>query len=398
MASGQERSLQKRPDLVPERLMRGGLIVGVEQGIQGSLMSVTGAAIERITRERTEVPPQFKLPERPVYFLDPNTRRLIMISNRENRGENKTPDKYGLFAEIVELDEEGKPHYRLSSSEIILPNDNYHLVAVGPNNYGLPPSHIEVTEEEEGGKKKFVPWNLWLGTLQNWMNEVKINPNEDFDSFVRRFSELRARNMSEAKEKIKAVFPNGEQGLAEATMPINVILSSKDNELLLKASQQAGLYPVILDMKELAHIVDKDFPLDKELIADDRAIHSITRYLPTGYVDYNPAVITFDLNVYNELCQSAEGVGKNMYSRLRELFHGFQQYNSIFSLVMLMGEKPFEDTEVDKQFKESDEPRKIRHGLYRSSYFEEQYLGLLNKLKADLLLTMFLRGGAPIVK
>src|SRR3990170_7061927 len=116
MTTENEQSLQKRPALVPERLMQGGLVVGVEQGIQGSLMSVTGAAIERITRERIEVPPQFKLPERSVYFLDPNTRRLIMISNRENRGENKTPDKYGLFAEIVELDEEGKPHYRLSSS------------------------------------------------------------------------------------------------------------------------------------------------------------------------------------------------------------------------------------------------------------------------------------------
>lgn len=80
MSQEHGQSLARRQEGL-EKLKRGGLIVGMEPSIQGSLFNVTGAALERITRERTEVPPQFKLPERAVYFLDPNTRRLIMISN-----------------------------------------------------------------------------------------------------------------------------------------------------------------------------------------------------------------------------------------------------------------------------------------------------------------------------
>lgn len=44
-----ETRLQQRPDLVPEipeRLLRGGLIVGAEQGISGPLMQITGIAAQ----------------------------------------------------------------------------------------------------------------------------------------------------------------------------------------------------------------------------------------------------------------------------------------------------------------------------------------------------------------
>ena len=44
------------------------------------------------------------------------------------------------------------------------------------------------------------------------------------------------------------------------------------------------------------------------------------------------------------------------------------------------------------------DPKKDENGRYFCGYNQEEYRGLLNKLKADLLLTMFLRGGAPIVK
>lgn len=380
----EKRQIQKRPELVPERLMRGGLIVGVEQGIQGSLMSVTGAAIERITRERTEVPPQFKLPERPVYFLDPNTRRLIMISNRENRGENKTPDKYGLFAEIVELDEEGKPHYRLSTSEIILPNDNYQLVAVGPNNYGLPPSHIEVVEEEEEGKKKFVPWNLWLGNLQNWMNELRVDTNEGFDAFVERFYKSRLNSETNVKRKIEETFRESYQGIDEKTIPANIIITDKgENDLLYEVSREAGFYPVIFTAGNLAALFDEIAQRHESIIKED--LYNIGHYARHDVIKYSIGVLTIDEDALDQ--EDSSRVSK---LSLRYIPGEFQKFNSIFALVSVRRQEIFNDPD--------SEPKKRNHGYYFSPYDEDQYRGLLNKLKADLLLTMFLRGGAPIVK
>ncbi|OGH14370.1 MAG: hypothetical protein A2687_01955 [Candidatus Levybacteria bacterium RIFCSPHIGHO2_01_FULL_38_26] len=410
MTQENEQSIQKRPELVADKLIQGGLIVGVESGIQGSLMSVTGAAIERITRERTEVPPQFKLPERAVYFLDPNSRRLIMISNRENRGEDKTPDKYGLFAEIVELDEEGKPHYSLSTSEIILPNDNYQLVAVGPNNYGLPPSHIEVVEEEEEGKKKFVPWNLWLGTLQNWMNEVNIDPNEDFGEFVKRFENLRRQSQIQSQNKIKEIFRESNQGIDDKTIPSNMIITDQgEDSFLYKASLDAGFYPIMLEPKQMVERYEamQDYFFDTNVehklsFLERRSmafnIHQYASVKLDAPYTYNVAVITIDEDSMSRTQVNEE----RRYESLRFVVDTLQKENPIFSVVSVRKDEPFEDPDMEESYRRfgltDSEPKKNVSGWYRSPSDEEQYRGLLNKLKADLLLTMFLRGGAPIIK
>lgn len=391
MANEQEQSLQKRPELVPERLMRGGLIVGVEPGIQGSLISVTGAAIERITRERTEVPPQFKLPERPVYFLDPNTRRLIMISNRENRGENKTPDKYGLFAEIVELDEEGKPHYRLSTSDFILPNDNYHLVAVGPNNYGLPPSHIEVVEEEEEGKKKFVPWNVQLAELQNWITQVVINPDERLDQFIQRFDKLREEARLKVMTTIKQVFQEGDQGFDERIKPINIIVTPQDKDgALRKASIKAGLYPFLVKPEEAVEVISK---MESGQITGDPKLNTLINFFQSYTRDYSDraAVITVDEKSKwypnDEVDEDNYNYNRSLDTQFREMhyfIYEFKTKDTVFAFVRLTNES-------------EQGNHKMTHGFYYS-HNDQEYTLLLNKLKADLMLTMFLRGGAPIVK
>jgi len=392
MASEQEQSLQKRSELVPEKLMRGGLIVGVEQGIQGSLMSVTGAAIERITRERTEVPPQFKLPERPVYFLDPNTRRLIMISNRENRGENKTPDKYGLFAEIVELDEEGKPHYRLSSSEIILPDDNYHLVAVGPNSFGLPPSHIEVTEEEEGGKKKFVPWNVRLAELQNWMTQVTVNPEESLEDFLERFDKLKDEGRQKVNKTIEQAFPRGNQGFNDTIKPINLIITPQGKDgILHKASVKAGLYPFLVKPADAAEVITS---AGRGIRGESKEISILGRFFQSYTEGYSSrvAVVTVDdesaeypNNEEDESGSKYNNALLDQFMKIAYFISELQRKDSMFAVVRL----PNMDVELENS--------KDGHGYY-ISHNDQEYELLLNKLKADLLLTMFLRGGASIVK
>lgn len=416
-----ERSLQKRPDLNPQ-LFRGGLIVGAESALQGPLMRMTGFALERITRERTEVPPSLRLPERPVYLFDPNTKRLVMVSNREPvERRAKTQDKYGLFAEIVELDEEGNPHYRLATSDVILSAESYIPVAVGPNDFNLPPSHIEVIEapEEETQERKFVPWNLWLGQLQNWMNKVVIHPGEDFATFVKRFQKLRSETSNQAENKIRESFPDGQQGIDKETLPANIILTDKGTDsFLYQESQAAGLYPFLVNPNDLAEFLVAAGNLNRTDLIRHRTFKTLSDVFLPGRgpvkemvnLKYSVACISLDRQAFIDLQKKAYAAEENKLGQMiwgiNNIMHIIQSEGPVFAIVDV--DKPYETESPDKKTETeyeklgfdiaSLEPNKLAHGWYLSPHSEKMYRELLNKLKADLLLTMFVRGGAPMVK
>jgi hypothetical protein len=389
-----KQSLEKRPEITPGPLIKG-LIEPVEgRSIQGPLVNMVGFGLERITRERAEVPKHLKLPERPVYLLDPFTRRLIMISYREP-DPRKKDYMAGLFAEIVELDKNGEPRYRLSTSDVILTGETYQPVVVGPNEFGFPPSHIEVVEEKEerGGKEEFIPWNVWLGQLQSWMNEVRIDPDENLGAFVERFHELRQRSQSEAVQKIKEVFPESRQGMDGRTLPINVIITDKDTDSwLYQASLNTGIYPLLLDPKKMREILEEYYGIEPR--QHPGFVQRLSSYLPREYGNSNAAVITQD--------ESAFYTFMHDFPYLHHTFNEVCQNDPIFAFVNVWRPIPYspeEESEFSKIGIEGiDEPRKIEHGWYSAPYDEKMYRELLMKLKADLLLTMFLRGGAPLIK
>jgi hypothetical protein len=391
MSPDRERSLQRRQEAFPEKLLQGGLIVGVEQEIQGSLVSLTGAAIERITRERLEVPGQLKLPERSVYLLDPTTRRLIMISNRERVGFDKTPDKYGLFAEIVELDEEGKPSHTLSTSEVLLPNDQYQLVAVDPNKYKMPPSHVEVIDEEEQGKKKFVPWNVELAELQNWMGQVVVDPNEDLGEFVRKFDDLRDEARQQAYRRISEVFPGGDQGFDGKIKPVNLIITTQNKEdALYEASIHAGFYPFLISPDVALEVINL---VDKIKYSENLEMNSLIGFFQTynSGLANRAAVVTIDEECvwYPDGRHDDRGFAfdhslSDKFRKITNFISQLQKQDSMFALVRM--------PVIDDQ-----QNIKVGNGFYYSYGFDNYGL-LLNKLKADLLLTMFLRGEAGILK
>lgn len=404
MAQEDEKSLAKRPELNIDKLSKGGLIVGAEKAIRGSLMAVSGMALERITRERAGVSPELRLPERVVYFLDPLTRRMVMISNREDTG--RGVERAGLFAEIVELDEEGKPHYSLSTSEVIIPSDQYQFIAVGPNKYGLPPSHIELVEEDElvkgdetkAKKEKFVSWNEGLSNLQLWMNEIRATPEEDLGVFLERFHALKKTKTMEVQDIIRRSFPQGWQGFSENSAPINIIISDNQNrELLLRASFAAGLYPVFWDIKR---VIESQMALQQR---NPKLLQTLEeRWYLKGDCEIGgrdlPAVMTFDSLAFFRFDQdfiakiSSLPSSVHIHDSLATLIPAFQKNNPLFSVVEI-----WRGPEDERSFRRL-EPWKETHGAYGVPLVEEQYRKLLTKLKADLLLTMFLRGGAPIVK
>jgi hypothetical protein len=381
----EESSLAKRPHIPLDQLTKGGLIVGNAETVQGSLVNMTGLALERITRERSEVPPGIQLPERPVYLIDPATRRMIMVTNREHV---PGPDyRRGLFAEIVELDEEGKPKFRLSTQHIINPSDQYQPVAVGPNEYNMPPSYIEMLEEDEPGRPKFVPWNVYLGSLQSWMNEITIDPNEDFDTFMQRFISLTEGTKRKAEGKIAAAFPGGVQGFNEKVAPLNLIISDEVNrDLYVNASKAVGLFPLYVPIQDfILSEKQRAAAFREKFSAPDNLKYTLAHYLPADKVQsrqYYPALITDDLTAVWRL-EDPKLINSGMS---RTALSNIMQYNPIFSYVQLA--HPEGEGEVQKK----------ANGQYYCPNNEQAYREFLYKTKADLLLTMFVRGGAPIIK
>lgn len=391
-----EQSLVRRPNNLPEHVTSGGFIVGAEQNIQGSLMALSGIAVERISRERAEVPPDQRLPENAVYFMDQDAKRVVMVSRRDSR-----PDwKSGLFAETVELDQEGKPLFRLSTKEVILTRNQYQMVAVRPNPYGMPPSHIDMMEEEVPGQEKFVPWNLYVATLQSWMNELSIDPNEDFESFMKKFDELRDKSKKDVKAKVKSAFLGGPQGFDQTVAPFNLIITDEvHKDMYRRASEDAGLFPVFISPKEFI-LKSQDLPeMNQNLDEIRRRIgiygdwkYSIAHFLPTDWgskaKEYSPAVITQDWTAIWRLEKQDEKFTKKVVSpaALHSIvMSGILNNNPIFTYVDLM---------VD----ETGNPSKEGNGSYHCPNSEQTYREFLYKIKSDLLLTMFLRGGASMVK
>ncbi len=426
-----------------QRLEKGGLIRGIEP-IQGSLTTMTGFALERITRERVGAPPELKLPERVVYLLNPDSRRLIMVSNREPKDQVNfwEEPRYGLFAEVVQLDEDGKPQYYLDSSDVILPDDMYQPVAVGSNDFGLPPSHIQIEEEgEDNGErsgKKFVPWNIYLSRLEHWMGQVRVDPRgEDFQAFMQRFLDLKREGGVKVQSRIASAFPRSIQGLDDKMVPMNVIITDQgEDSSLYTASIEAGLYPFLFHPEDLATALEINkgegemppemaynlgilLPMLNETrqkyTSDDpdrnrgmaNFAKTIAERLREKYgrmpvnSEYSVAVVTSDDEAIRRIAWDGEERARKgelpdtAFGKYRGLLMSVDsiiEHNTIFSVVNL-GWNRVPDNRVP------EDVAKLAHGDYYCPPGEEDnYRGLLNKLKADLFLTMFLRGGASIVK
>ncbi len=419
-----ERSIVRRSGKDIKPLMRGGLIIGGLENVQGPLVSMTGFALERITRERVGTPPHVKLPERPVYLLDPASRRLIMISNRESR-ESTIPKGrepwYGLFAEVVQLDEEGRPQYYLDSPEVILPDTTFQPVAIGPNEFNLPPSHIDVIDETEESTKP-IPWNDYLAQLEDWMNELKIEEGEDLQAFVSRLAERRRESERKVETQIREVFPGGLQAMTESMAPVNVIITDQgESSPLYRASISAEFFPILLDAEALSlELAKREGRFPREAMYDIKSFEPVHMLLTPGSQRFDIAVVTLDQAAHQRLQEQGAREEKAILARLNKeerksptrIFNAtehkrrfnnlsaidelFQAMNPIFARIRVRTFDP--SLLYGKGPEHFNIPDKTGNGAYIVGYDERLYAGLLNKLRADLFLTMFVRGGAPIVK
>lgn len=248
-----------------------------------------------------------------------------------------------------------------------------------------------MVEEEEEGKKKFVPWNVQLAELQNWINQVVVNPDESLDEFIQRFEGLRDEARLKVEKTIKKVFKEGDQGFDERIKPVNLIITPQGKDgTLYRASIKAGFYPFLVKPEEAVEVISK---LGSGQLVESRELEILWRFFHsyTGWYSDKAAAITIDERSkwYPEKKRDESGhkydtLLADQFGKISDFIFELQRKDVVFAAVFLR-------IEGDK------ENHKKAHGLYQS-YNDQEYALLLNKLKTDLLLTMFLRGGAPIVK
>lgn len=99
---------------------QGGLIVAAVSSAEPSMDRIIGGHLANIAMLESRGD---TVPERPLYVFNPDTRILINYALR--RPKDKDPAKTGLFADVVELSEEGKPRHGVS---VINPSRFYYSV------------------------------------------------------------------------------------------------------------------------------------------------------------------------------------------------------------------------------------------------------------------------------
>ena len=239
-----------------------------------------------------------------------------------------------------------------------------------------------------------IPWNILFATLNQWMNEVNIDPAETLEAFIKKYEDLQTKMGREVEVKLTRAFSSllssePDQGFDQRVIPVNFILSDeKHRDTLSKASLGAGLYPVLVDQirfaehyLQIAREARNARKQERGMISNEFNFVYWWSGLESVLTENVPVVITQDMNAISNIKienSDASYIVDRAVSQLRK-------NNPIFSFI---------EVNVD----EEGEPEKKTHGNYLCTYNEEQYRGLLKKLKADLLLTMLLRGGAPIVK
>ncbi len=390
-----------------------------EPVIQAPLMEVLGIALERITRERSGIDEEIGLPERAVYLLDPNKRRLLMVSQRQQVGKaSVSAGTSGLFAEIVELDEEDQPLFRLTGSDKLGElMESFQVQGIPPNKYQLPPSLIEIAKDS--GEEITVPLNKWLANLNLWLSETSVEEVPRVDDpeaqakaladFMERFQNQREEIISQGQRKIKEIFPDSEQGISDKVTPVHVIFTkAEDKTPFIEASLAAGFYPVFPDVDILLNTYSEAWLkrfVKREITREGffmqtHAQELLKISLGVDFSHFIPALYTVDR--YSLIKMFTIGTRKdeeNIF--LERLIKKWRKEMPLFAVIEFgsPAENPTSYKTEDINEGPQYEPYKDAHGLYGlTNYDPERYQGLLLKLKADLMLTLSLRGSAPIVK
>lgn len=336
------------------------------------------------------------VPERPVYIFNPDSRLLISYALRRD----KNPARSGLFAEVVELDEEGKPRHGVSVVSPFQTTNGFVEVAVGDNSYGFAPSFVDMQLDSDD-PLKMVPSNISTAELISMLNTEPIRSGETIEEFLARTNAQRATLRKNANSRKERQYKGTRQGITDITNPyIHLIISDRDATPLVEASRTAGLFPIHMSVNELIDVYRYLFPMtaDTELNPFSFMRGQWTKGLLQSQADYIPGFLTFD---YHRLDRKM--IPHFKYPNLQAIefvvaigiTDGLINNNPVFTSLY--------NEHLPEDYVEGAKIIQVQHGHYEQSIDPNnaekmnEYTDWLRKVRLDMALTLYLRGLSEIV-
>ncbi len=381
-----------------EPFLAGGLI---ERAIGDVAYGVDGAVAQHIANIALWDAKGDTKPERPIYMLDPDTGLLMTFGRRVDGNLSRS----GLFAEIVSLDQSGKPIHGvdtvnpLSSSRVI-------PVAIGENDFGFAPSHLKIRQEDP--EDLITPPNIEIATLQDMLACKPIDTDEPLADFLRRNANARQKTIDDAETAERRRYRGTVQSWDRNTNPnVQLVISDRDVSTLLEVSRKLGIFPVhltieqMLDQRRRANTYNPASELDirSGYIPGTNEVKG--SFIP-AFITYDyPHSMTWDPETRQQIMVDAIPKGKNKTYRAelaRGTVRGLIDSNPVFAHIANFGANDSIDGASEEDLKYDRIVNKKRHGEYEQiirPYDQgsvDAYEKWLRKVYLDFALTQYFRG------
>jgi len=369
-----------------------------------------------------------KSPERPIYIFNPDSRLLISYSMRhiEDDPENKSP-RSGLFAEVVELDEEGKLKHGVSVVNPFETTTGFIQTEIGDNPYGFTPSYLTI---EANDPFSLVPPNLSIAELMAFQQQMEpISANETLKQFLGRISDVRAEQRQKMAELRTKRYPGTLQSFDEETNPyLHLIIADRDASELAAISRSIGLFPIVRTVDEIieAHRTVLKFSSPEfSKYRDEFSLGSgswLGEVLPKTEGN-TPAFITFDYPystsldpetgrplTVQSLTSDNPSARPDRFVLIDDTIDSLTRSNPVFARLKsprINDVREADDNdrfykgrekELELDIREAQTVKKYAHGDYEQIINPDDpegmqnYADWLRKVRLDMALTLYLRG------
>lgn len=406
-----ERNLPVIPEDVTaqiERLREGGIVLGALSGPEQSMDNFVQSHLASVALLNAQGDQR---PERPYYIYNPANGTLINYALRRDHN----PDRAGLFADIVELDNNGKPRHGLTVTNPFEGKDGFIHVAVGENDNGFAPAEIRFRLDNDD-LGTIVPPTIEAADL---VSMIKADPIPEGMSLAE-FQESRISDRDDMRRRVQerqyANFRGTKQAISAQTDPdYHMIITDRDDFSAFEAaSREVGIFPIVIHAKS---IVSAYHAMKKLKVPDqEQTLSRFSNYVhfgngPQEYRDLLrsvvPAFLTYDFEEilgYTEENQVAKQVSfpkpsgnpldvvRAVHSILLDSRMGAESIvdASPFFAKLFNNRYPVEHSDLDPVTKK-------QHGIYElpidtsDAACMKIYTNWLRKIRSDYALTLYLR-------